>query len=103
MRTFKEEGCELSNDEDYHDALRQLGRFLEEVCMHKRLHSSLGYLPPAEFEEHWQHDQLQVAFYTNNRPETVQFLGGTTLLLSGFLLASRSIQFCLLLSLCFVR
>jgi transposase InsO family protein len=32
------------------DAYRQIGRFLEEVYMHKRFHSSLVYLPPAEFE-----------------------------------------------------
>jgi transposase InsO family protein len=43
----------LSEYEDYHDSLQQLGRFLDEVYMHKRIHSSLGYLTPVEFESQW--------------------------------------------------
>jgi transposase InsO family protein len=57
MRTIKEEEVDLSDYEDYHDAFRQLGRFLDEVYMHKRIHSSLGYLTPAEFESQWQAQQ----------------------------------------------
>lgn len=53
MRTIKEEEVDLSEYEDYTDAVRQLGRFLDEVYMQKRIHSSLGYLTPAEFEQHW--------------------------------------------------
>ena len=53
MRTIKEEEVDLSEYEDYTDAIRQLGRFLDEVYMHKRIHSSLGYLTPAEFEQQW--------------------------------------------------
>ena len=33
------------------DANAQIGQFLEAVYNHKRLHSSLGYLPPAEYEK----------------------------------------------------
>jgi len=53
LRTIKEEEVDLSEYEDYTDAVRQLGRFLDEVYMHKRIHSSLGYLTPAEFEQQW--------------------------------------------------
>jgi transposase InsO family protein len=53
MRTIKEEEVDLSEYEDYTDAVRQLGRFLDEVYMHKRIHSSLGYLTPVEFEQQW--------------------------------------------------
>jgi transposase InsO family protein len=37
-------------DRDFADAYAQIGRFLEEVYQHKRIHSALGYLTPAEFE-----------------------------------------------------
>jgi len=58
MRTIKEEEVYLSEYVDYHDALSQLGRFLDHVYMHKRIHSALGYLTPAEFESHWLSQQL---------------------------------------------
>ena len=53
IRTIKEEEVDLSDYHDYQDAYRQLGRFLDEVYMRKRIHSSLGYLTPAEFESQW--------------------------------------------------
>ena len=57
MWTIKEEGVDLSEYLDYNDAHGQLGRFLDEVYMHKRIHSSLCYLTPLEFEEYWQKEQ----------------------------------------------
>ncbi len=62
MRTIKkEEEVDLSDSEDYYDALRQIGRFLDEVYMDKRIHSSLGYLTPAEFEQQWRMQPYQLA------------------------------------------
>jgi putative transposase len=53
MRTIKEEEVDLSDYQDYHDAYHQIGQFLEDVYMRKRVHSSLNYLTPAEFESRW--------------------------------------------------
>ncbi len=55
MRTIKEEEVDLTEYEDLADARRQLGRFLDDVYNTKRIHSSLGYLTPAEFEQQWVH------------------------------------------------
>jgi transposase InsO family protein len=59
IRTIKEEEVDLSEYDNYNDAVFQLGRFLNDVYMRKRIHSSLGYLTPIEFEERWrrQHDR----------------------------------------------
>jgi len=57
VRTIKEEHIALTEYTDFADACSQIGRFLEEVYMHKRIHSSLGYLTPVEFESQWQKEQ----------------------------------------------
>lgn len=54
IRTIKEEEVYLADYIDYHDAYRQIGRFLEDTYMHKRIHSALGYLTPVEFEVQWK-------------------------------------------------
>ena len=59
IRTIKEEEVDLSDYDDYNDAVSQLGRFLNDVYIHKRIHSSLGYLTPAEFEERWRREHEQ--------------------------------------------
>jgi transposase InsO family protein len=57
MRTIKEEEVDLSEYLNYADAYRQLGRFLDAVYNQKRIHSALGYLTPAEFEQQWRNEQ----------------------------------------------
>jgi transposase InsO family protein len=57
MRTIKEEEVDLSDYRDFHDAYQHIGRFLDDVYTHKRIHSALGYLTPAEFEAQWLEQQ----------------------------------------------
>ena len=57
IRTIREEEIDLSEYRDFADAYSQLGRFLDDVYNRKRIHSSLGYLTPAEFEQQWLRGQ----------------------------------------------
>ena len=50
FKTLKREEVYLNNDQTCHDAEANLDRFIGDVSNAKRLHSSLGYLPPIEFE-----------------------------------------------------
>jgi putative transposase len=54
MRTIKEEEVDLSDYRDFADTQQQIGRFIQDVYNTKRIHSSLGYLTPVEFEARWQ-------------------------------------------------
>ncbi len=51
MRTLKYEEVYLSDYETLSEAAASIEQFLEEVYNQKRLHSALGYMPPAEFEQ----------------------------------------------------
>ncbi len=57
MKTLKCEQVYLSEYDSLADANAQIGHFLEAVYNQKRLHSSLGYLPPAEFEQTYNKDR----------------------------------------------
>ena len=52
---FRQDYCDLS------EAHTGIGRFLEQVYNQKRLHSALGYRPPAEFEFTVRADQAAAA------------------------------------------
>ena len=58
MRTIKEEEVDLSEYLDFGDAHQQIRYFIEDVYMTKRIHSSLGYLTPVEYEYAWWQSQL---------------------------------------------
>ena len=59
MRTIKEEEVDLSEYLNLDDARKQIGYFIEDVYLTKRIHSALGYLTPAEFETAWRLTHLE--------------------------------------------
>lgn len=50
MKTLKYEEIHMREYDTYLEVVEQLPQFIEEVYNKKRLHSSIGYLPPEEFE-----------------------------------------------------
>jgi len=50
FRTLKVEEIYMFEYETYEEVLNRIPYFIEEVYNRKRLHSSLGYMPPEEFE-----------------------------------------------------
>jgi putative transposase len=53
FKTLKHEEVYLKEYRTFEEAAANLERFIADVYNTKRLHSSLGYLPPVEFEAAW--------------------------------------------------
>jgi putative transposase len=60
--TLKREEVSLHDYQSFAEAEANLERFLDDVSNHKRLHSSLGYRPPSEFEDRWLDDRADARF-----------------------------------------
>ena len=50
FKTLKQEEVYLKQYQTFEEAHSNIGQFIEDVYNTKRLHSSLGYVPPMEFE-----------------------------------------------------
>jgi len=59
FKTLKKEEVYLSDYQNPEEARQQIGRFIDLVYNQERLHSALGYRPPAEYE--LQYNQTQTA------------------------------------------
>jgi len=58
MKTLKQEEVYLANYQTYLDVIENLPIFIEEVYNEKRVHSSLNYQTPAEFEKQQESDRF---------------------------------------------
>lgn len=56
FKTFKYEEVYLNDYQTIDDVIERVPYFLEQVYNTKRLHSSLGYLPPNEFEANYKNN-----------------------------------------------
>lgn len=72
MKTLKHEEVLLNEYETLDDAHANIGRFIDKVYNAKRLHSSLGYRPPVEFEADFLHS-LNPHSSTLTNDQTVSF------------------------------
>ena len=61
FRTLKHEEVYLNQYDTFAEAETNIGRFIDDVYNARRLHSSLGYVPPAEFEARYAASQHEDA------------------------------------------
>ena len=61
MKTLKYEEVHRNEYRDLTEARSSIREFLETIYNRKRLHSALGYVPPAEFEAHLAAQQKEAA------------------------------------------